>query len=203
MKGLLLKDYYLLVKNGKLMLLVILGSIIIAAFFQKVTFLVCYPSVLAGILSMLLIQLDAKDKWELYSHTLPYTKGQLVSVKYLVGLIASAIVFILSALAQFISWHVQDIYHSASFLQLLFFLFIMSLIGPAIFLPLVFKWGAEKGRLIYYLVIGALMGISTQLSFEENNNTSVVITIVIALIIIVLYILSWRLSINLYKKREL
>lgn len=206
MKGLVLKDYYLLVKNGKMLLLVIFGFIILAAIFQDITFFVYYPAVFAGMLPMVLIQIDEKDKWQIYSHTLPYTKEQLVSVKYLVGLLVSVLIFILSTIAQFISMNIQGVFNATIFLQMLFSLFIMSLLGPALLLPFIFKLGAEKGRLIYYLVIGALMGISTQLTYEDkaiNNDAAAVIPVVIAAIVIALYVFSWRLSITFYKKRDL
>ena len=85
-------------------------------------------------------------------------------------------------------------------------LLILGLIGPTFLLPFVFKFGAEKGRIAFYVMIGfvcAVITLLTGLGFQAILPFSKPVLIGICGIGILLYILSWQLSILFFKKREL
>ena len=75
-------------------------------------------------------------------------------------------------------------------------------------LPILFRFGAEKGRLAYLIFIGVICGGITALSLSassKNVSAATMPTPTLGLCVgaIMLYILSWRLSVALYQKREL
>ena len=89
MKGLLLKDIYMAVQFYRAVLLVVAVFLLLTIFGDGSLIFLAYPTMISGMLPITLLSYDTHFKWEQYSGTLPYTRAQLVTVKYLVGLIFS------------------------------------------------------------------------------------------------------------------
>lgn len=79
--------------------------------------------------------------------------------------------------------------------------------GPSLMLPFLFKFGSEKGRIAYYIVIGLLCAsgvIATGAGFQLSaGSESLWVLALIAGVAIAVYTLSWLLSIAFYKQKEL
>ena len=92
-------------------------------------------------------------------------------------------------------------------LSLLSALQFLAIAPPALCLPLIFKWGVEKGRILFLVMIGIVFGGSAALALgvEDGGSFSLPGNLSVWLLLgaIVLYALSWRLSIRLYRSREL
>ena len=97
MKGLLLKDLYMAAKYCRSILLVIVVFLSISFLGEDNLIFGFYPCLFCGMIPASLLSYDERSKWNVYCGTLPYTRAQFVSVKYLFGLCAGAVVFILSA----------------------------------------------------------------------------------------------------------
>ncbi|NMP37237.1 MAG: ABC-2 transporter permease [Clostridiales bacterium] len=100
MKGLLLKDFYMIGKYCRSFVLILTVFLVVSCFGNDNTFFIIYPVLIAGMIPVTLISYDEREKWHIYSETLPYTRAQFVSVKYLIGLLFELTVFLLSAAAQ-------------------------------------------------------------------------------------------------------
>ena len=209
MKGLLLKDAYMAAKYCRAYLLIVAVFLIAAPFSGDNLFLMMYPCILASMVPVNLLAYDAQSKWEQYAGTLPCSRAQLVSAKYLIGLFASCGVLVLIALVQGVRMAVGSIP-----VQALGSLMAMSLISsfvvPAITLPLIFRFGPEKGRILYMVVVGIACGISAVVSitqsptlFSREISTELPVLGLICLAAAVVYGASWYLSILFYKTREL
>lgn len=209
MKGLLLKDAYMAAKYCRAYLLIVAVFLIAAPFSGDNLFLMMYPCILASMVPVNLLAYDAQSKWEQYAGTLPCSRAQLVSAKYLIGLFASCGVLVLIALVQSIRMALGGIP-----VQALGSLMAMSLISsfvvPAITLPLIFRFGPEKGRILYLVVVGMACGISAAVSisssptlFSREISPELPVLGLACLAAAVLYGASWYLSILFYKKREL
>ncbi|MGM9628133.1 MAG: ABC-2 transporter permease [Faecousia sp.] len=209
MKGLLLKDAYMAAKYCRAYLLIVAVFLIAAPFSGDNLFLMMYPCILASMVPVNLLAYDAQSKWEQYAGTLPCSRAQLVSAKYLIGLFASCGVLVLIALVQGVRMAVGSIP-----VQALGSLMAMSLISsfvvPAITLPLIFRFGPEKGRILYMVVVGIACGISAVVSitqsptlFSREISTELPVLGLICLAAAVVYGASWYLSILFYKMREL
>ncbi len=99
MKGLLLKDFYQLTKYCRAYLAVALVFAAAAAVNNNMFFLV-YPMIMVSVIPINLISYDEKSKWNLYAGALPYSRRQLVSVKYVIALVVFCAAFLLLAAAQ-------------------------------------------------------------------------------------------------------
>ena len=209
MKGLLLKDAYMAAKYCRPYLLIVAVFLIAAPFSGDNLFLMMYPCILASMVPVNLLAYDAQSKWEQYAGTLPCSRAQLVSAKYLIGLFASCGVLVLIALVQGIRMAVGSIPVQALG-SLMAMSMISSFVVPAITLPLIFRFGPEKGRILYMVVVGIACGISAVVSitqsptlFSREISTELPVLGLICLAAAVVYGASWYLSILFYKMREL
>lgn len=143
-----------------------------------------------------------------YSGTLPYTKTQIVSGKYLIGLLAQLAVLVATGIGQAVKMSLAGGFVFGDFAVLMLLMLIVSTLSSSICLPFVFKLGVEKGRTAYYVMIGFVCGASVlassilrgQLVSEIQPNF---ILALVAVVGIGIYILSWYLSIVFFKKREI
>jgi ABC-2 type transport system permease protein len=207
MKGLLLKDLYMVSGYCRAFLLIVAVFLAVSFFGDDNVFFVVYPVMVAGIIPVTLISYDERDKWLQYSGTLPYTRSQLVSSKYLIGLIFGVAAFAISMVATAVRMLMQGYFSVREFLTMGMILLVLGLIGPMLLLPFIFKFGAEKGRIAFYVMLGiicaagtVLAGFGVQTVFSLN---SLWIFVVICGIALALYALSWRVSIQIFLKREL
>lgn len=207
MKGLLLKDFYLMIHYCRAFLLMILLFAGIAVVGDESMFFILYPCLIAGMISMTLYSYDEREKWTAYAGTLPYTKAQLVSAKYGMGLIANMLILVLVAITQAVRMIGNASFSLNEYLLLLVLAAATGLIGPTILMPFVFRYGAEKGRIMYYIVIGVCCAASTSLLNVDRTITFRVLGIreiaCIGLGAVLLYAMSWMLSIACCKKREI
>jgi len=94
------------------------------------------------------------------------------------------------------------------FLVLMMLLLVIASVASSLTLPFVFKYGVEKGRGAYYVMIGVVCAgsiIATTI-FKEGLQNEIHLNSVLPIACIVgvaIYALSWYLSIVFYKTREI
>ena len=163
MKALLLKDFYVLWKQMKAFLVLILLFSALPGSYNAI-FAVTY----AAMLPYSCVAYDERSKWDQLAAMMPYSNRDLVLSRYILGWIAGAGACLLSLLLQegFTLILHQDVYPDTLIAS-----FFVCLSTLAITLPLIFRFGVERGRLIMFLIIflvcgsaGALSGIADSLS---------------------------------------
>jgi len=208
MKGLLLKDWYMTKKYCRYYLFVSIGFIILSLISEGNMFFIFYPCLLCGMIPVNLLGYDERSRWTEYVGTLPYTKKQIVSAKYLIGLFAQIAMLTMTCIAQGIKMGFAHEFVLKEFLVLVMLLLVMATITSSLTLPFIFKLGVEKGRAAYYVMIGVtcagsivasnLLSVEVQAEIKLNG-----ILPFICLVGIGIYALSWYLSVVFYQKREL
>jgi len=104
--------------------------------------------------------------------------------------------------------HMSGTFVLGDLLVLMLMLLALSTVTSSVSLPFMFKWGVEKGRIAYYVMIGVVCGGSVAASAllrgsaQEQIQPDGILP-VLALGGIGLYALSWYLSVRFYEKREL
>ena len=152
MKGLIYKDLIVLWKQGKMYLLIILIFSLIPQL-TRAGFAMAY----AAILPYTIIAYDEQSKWNRLAIMMPYTDAQLVLSKYLLSWAAILLVMVPSAASRTVDYLVKG---QAALLvaeyQEVVILTAVSALFTAIILPLVFRFGVERGRLavIPLVVVG-------------------------------------------------
>ena len=206
MQGLLLKDWYMIKKYCRAYLLLTVIFTVVSFFGEDNFFLIFYPCLLCGVIPVNLIAYDENSRWTQYSEALPYTRAQIVSSKYLIGIFIQLAVMILTIIAQSVRMNMAGNFSLSELLMIALTMLSIAGLSSAICLPFIFKMGVEKGRTAYYVMVGIVCAgaVSASMVFGEQAEAQIDLPIaIIAVISVAIYALSWYLSIQFYKKREL
>ena len=209
MKGLLLKDGYQTVSQMKTMYLTVVVVLVVWMFStsDSYAFPISYAAIFLGVLPVNLLGYDQNSGWVEYSLTLPVSKKVLVAEKYLVGLLCAAASVVIGGL-----FVVVLSLRKGAALDGTALFFVGNgvntiLLMNGISLPLMYRFGAEKARMIYILTFagfGALIAGGGALVDEFQTNgrfqASIGLGAVLFVVVLVLYVLSWRLSVAWYGK---
>lgn len=208
MKGLLLKDWYMIKNYCRSYILISVVFIVLSVIGNGDMFFVFYPCLLCGMIPVTLLGYDERSRWTEYSGTMPYTRAQIVSGKYLIGLFAQLTAILLMGIVQGIRIKISQDYSFHDFSVLMLLMMSMAALTASIPLPFIFKLGVEKGRMAYYIMIGfacaasvlASNALRDQLLPELRTDIFLWILLILG---IGAYSLSWYLSVVFYKKREI
>ena len=204
MKGLLLKDWYMIKRYCRFVYLMILAFIVGSLFLPNFMTFLSYPFLFAAITPLTLYSYDEREKWNVYSGALPVSRAQLVSVKYIIGLLSEAAVLLLSVVLRLAA---RPFVPEGTFDDVLSILIMsaLSLVTPAVTLPLMFRLGAEKGRIAFTIVLAffaaAFVAFLNNAKSALQSGTAHIHPALLC-VALALYGASWLLSIALYKKRE-
>ncbi len=195
MKALLLKDYCVLWKQLRFFLLFILIFSALPGGFNGV-FAVTY----AALLPYSCIAYDERSKWDQMAAMMPYTARDLVLSRYVLGWIAAAGACALSLVLQGIFSSILDTGFYPVTLVLAFFACLATL---ALTLPLIFRFGVERGRLIMFLIIFLVCGSAGALGAvtDTSSGPPPVAVWLLLPVSLVLTALSIPLSVRWYAKR--
>lgn len=204
MKGLLLKDTYQLVKQCKVFFLIDVFFLAAGIFLDGVGMFALFPVMLSGTLPITLLSLDERSGWNGYRGTLPYTDGQIVSEKYMFGLIvqaATSVIVLAALIVKGIVYGDLDIMGNVAAIGAIF---AGSLVFPALCLPFCFKFGTEKGRIVYFIVIALIIGVFSSVlnktAVDTENLTNIGRSAIVPCVMVIpVYAVSWAVSVPLLK----
>lgn len=213
MKGLLLKDAYQLWSYTRWIILASVAMMLMGTFFMKEgsNFFMLYGGLLLGILPMTLLAYDQNGRFSAYCAALPVTKEQIVGGKYIIGLCGLVLAELFAAAALGVaSLHWTAVDH-ALVVSTLVQVGMTTLLNSAVLLPLNYRFGYEKAKYAFYLMVGlvaALMGFGVSANEDGlarnllPQGVPPLALLGIVLIVLALYALSWRLSVAWYGKAE-
>ncbi|MFZ3152138.1 MAG: ABC-2 transporter permease [Anaerolineaceae bacterium] len=205
MKGLILKDIFNLKVQGHFYLFFILIFTVVSFISEDVNTLGGVIALICAMVPITALGLDEKNNWDKYALTLPVVRKDLVLSKYYLGIlcavIGSVVSFILTGL--FSDFSLTTLYTTLIF-------FVISLFYLSLMLPLMFKFGVEKGR-ISMLMVAFLPALAISFlanrfpgMFSTGQQASMLQFLPIAvtgLILISLFV-SITISIRIYNKKE-
>lgn len=203
MKGLIIKDLYMIVKYCKMFFLIDIVFIVTAFLSADNTMFMMFPILFSGVIPITLLSYDERCGWNVYSGTLPYSKTQVVSAKYLTGLflgiLTSAIILVVMMM-RMVTLGETDF--AEAFINVIAML-ATSLVFPALCLPFCFKFGTEKGRIVYFVVIFLVTAGGMSIVDADSDSFDIAgIIPIIPTVIVLLYIISWVISVMLYKRKN-
>lgn len=208
MKGLVEKDLLVLWKTSRIYLFLILLFCAMGCIGEKTswTFLF-YPVLLSGTLAVSAASYDERSRWVRYSTSLPCTRGQAVAAKYLVGLVCTALGYVVMLLGILAAQILHGGLPGEG-------VWILLTIGPAVaflldgvMLPLIFWLGTEKGRVAYIfalIAVSALVGFFVfALASPEGVALPRAAYVLAPLCGAAVYGASWGVSTAIYRRKEL
>ncbi len=196
--ALLLKDVFLIRKRNLIMLFAIAIFIVLAGVRGGLV-----NTVMATMMPLLMgfttLAYDQNDGWEAYACALPFSRIQIVKSKYVLALI-SIVVSILLVLIVGLAASVLEL---KTMLSNAVTQFTFGSLFVAINYPLILKFGFEKSRLYYILVMIGLMSIGSALStFQKGPSMPVTLAFALPVAALAGLIASYFLSCSIMKKKE-
>lgn len=203
MKALLLKDFLTLSKMIRTIIIIMLIVACVPQLNMSVFFMVY-----CAMLPISALGYDERTKWDVQAAMMPYRPWEIVLGKYVLGYLILAVATVLALLANVIVGSVtgspltadQYLMIATYALAVTFFL--------SITLPLVFRFGVEKGRLAMGIGLGVGFGVLVALIPLLSNNMDAIMLTKAQVVILVLAaativnLLSIRLSVAIYQKKR-
>ncbi len=200
MKGLLLKDWYTLIKQMKIMLVLMLVFACVPGY-SMAAFTVVY----AAMLPVTALANDERSKWDELAAMLPYSVREIVGGKYVLGVTAVAAAG--AAVAQLILSRFGWTQFDAEAAFALLFTACLALIMLAINLPVMFRLGVEKGRVLFTILICASAAAGVILSDKlsaliDGIGSPVAAALVLLAIAAAAQIASFEVSVRFYEMKR-
>ncbi len=217
MKGLIKKDLYNL-SSYKMTLLIALIFCSCFVLMDNINFGPVIFSVMLGMIALSTFNYDETSKSEKYILSLPVTKKEIVLSKYVLGVFSSVLGAFLGMAITILLVEIYNMVNTSSAIsysiESLHSTTIGSIFGvsfiQAIQIPSIYKWGAERGRIQMFIIIviiavvGVLLG-SLLKGVDVSTLTKIfnqygLILIIIATIL--MYVISYKISLKIYKNKE-
>lgn len=205
MKGLLIKDFYM-VKKHCMMLIGISLLFFGISLFGKTIYFAYYPLAIISILPMNILGFEDHYRWNKTEVTLPVSRTQAVLEKYFLLFIFIIPAIIISNLVFFFVFSF-DLKEIVSLVSIMLF---TSVIVPSIVFPVCFKIGYTRARVFIGILIPILMGAIVFINVGNLSGEMLIIgkftpqqnAYLFAVAAVILLGISMLLSISFYKKRE-
>ena len=199
MTALIKKDFYEAFTSFRSLIVIMLLFGVVAAVSVNASFLAAYLVILPGSLSSSLVNLEEKEKWNSFCMTLPVTRKDIITAKYIFTLILIAAGAVMVTLISLIHGQTDILYT--------FMLYVsIGLAVPTLTLPLTYQFGADKARYLT-MFISILLTLSV---INMDSDTSAITMMlakfspfVMAAVMIVLFAASWMLSSAIYERKEI
>lgn len=206
MKGLIIKDLFALRKQGKMMLMITAFYIAFSIFTRNISMLGSMTALLCAMLPITTLSYDEYCKWDRYALAMPTSGRTIVLSKYILGGMLSLTAFVFVSAASSV---IAAITGEMTVGEAIFTCFVVSVISLAVqsvFLPVLFKFGVEKGRFLLlpvFIVPAGILYLLSKLGFTlPDTRTLKLLAYLSPAAVIVIMVISIFLSINIYRKKE-
>lgn len=193
MKALVMKDAYVLWKQLRIYVLVLAVMSLVGGAFNNI-----FVVVWCSMLPYTAIAYDERSRWGRMAAMMPYTRRDIVLSKYVLGWIcmagAAALGIAVQTAAALVGREGPDLV-----------LLLTSLLGGVaaldITLPMIFRFGVEKGRLVFMIVIFgvAILGGASASVVEEMGRIPLPAMVIMTLLAAAATAVSIPLSMKLYR----
>lgn len=218
MKGLLIKDFKLMLnqKNFFILIVLILGATACFLDFDYY-FLIGYFMFICSLFTISTISYDEFDNGNAFLFTLPFSRSRYVEEKYCFGILAGTcswfLSFVITTIIQMINSN--NFIFSDWMLSTLVMLPIM-LVMLAILIPFQLKYGSENGRIAIIIFLGggfvvcyllanllaqSQINFNALISFINNVDPLIILLIIFAICLAILFV-SMKISKRIVLKKE-
>jgi len=206
MKGLFVKDFIIIKKNGLILLFASALFFVLSIAAVQSMYFSYYSIALISLLPVTVMAYDEAYKWNKYEVLLPISRKLAVCEKYLLLIILVIPAILIECIIFCFALH----FSFDNVLSLMYLMLFCGLIAPVIVLPVTFRFGYLKGKLTNILIVGILAASISIINMKnisggtmiEGNFTPVQDAFLFAVIAVLMLIISLLISIFAYKKRE-
>lgn len=201
MGGLILKDLYGLKQQLKIYIIIAVVWLLIAVTTRDMSFFSGLVMMFTFLVPITSLAYDEKSRFDAYALTMPVKRSDIVLSKYLLSLICGAVCALAGFFVNVIC--MNDIFETAVATLILL---CVGIFFSSIVLPLLFRFGVEKGRTIMMAVlllpvILALLFSKFDVAIPENEFIKYSLLFV-PVITAVVFFVSFQISKKIYEKKE-
>ena len=201
MKGLVWKDICTLLKQTKFILLLMVLFACLPGYSMS-AFAIFY----GAMLPITALAYDERSKWDELAAMMPYSVKEIVGSKYVLGLLLVGSISALSIAARIVTGIIKATPFDAEGIMSTVILACLSLVLLMVDLPLMFRLGVEKGRIIYILLtcVGVVAGVSyiDQLMAVLDSMMVSTMLLIVLLVTAVGLGVSYCISARIYRVRR-
>jgi len=210
MKGLLLKDFCLLKKQMKLMVVFVIFYAIWAVAAKIPSMMGTMVILLSIMMPITSMSYDETGQWYRYAFSLPIPRRTLVLSKYVLGFLVALGGLVVSAIGNLVVLSLTNWENSLeSWLIIVGFLEI-GMIFLSIIIPVLFQFGVEKGRFLVVVIavvpslLIAMLGSLLKTSGVPMPSAEVLQAILYSspLFTFAVFLISFRISVRICQKKE-
>ena len=220
MKGLLIKDFSIMAKQKKFGVMFILLSIFLG-YSMEPSFVIAYMPVIAMSLAFSTMAYDDLDNGMAFLMALPGSRKNYTIEKYLFSGIVIALAWLVGVVVSLVMYTLKkESFSMGEVMGTDLMLLLLILIMCCVILPIILKYGNEKGRIVLFAVFG--VGILIAVGGKEivgflqqklgGDITAVIVGIkeipialimaVVAGICLLSFFVSFAISNGIMKKKE-
>lgn len=212
MKGLILKDLYLIKAFAKQYVIVLAFMTIWAIAMKAMSFLGIYFILMGAMILLSVMSLDDAVSFNRFALTMPISERTLIQSKYLIFILTvsagGAIALIISGIVSFLSVEMNQEFGWQEIMPSL----TLFVVATSIAFPVIWLKGAEKGRYAYMAAIlglGGIVYVAVKVCLKYNISLDALETLpnalfvgVFACICMIALLISYFVSVFLVRKKE-
>ena len=218
MKGLLIKDFKLMLMQKNFFIIIIVVACLISISSQDPTFMIGFITLILSLFTVSTISYDEFDNGNAFLFTLPITRTSYVMEKYCLGLLAGCGTWIFATILGMIATVFKGTLTITDLIMIALLILPIMIVIQAIMLPFQLKFGGEKGRIAMIGAFGilAIIGIMVVKGAKAIFNVDIVnvfntlptvsmgMAVIFAIIIaLAILLVSMKISISIMNKKEL
>ncbi len=159
MTGLILKDFLILRRTLRSYLLILAIYVAVAFLgYWSASFVGGFMMVMVAMLPMNVFAYDKQAQWDVYGLSLPVGRTKTVAARYLAVLImftASAVLTTVLGVVLTIAGRMEE--SLGEYLLACAICVVMSMLVNAMMLPILYKFGPERARIMFFGVMGVIV----------------------------------------------
>lgn len=215
MKSLVLKDLFNIGHNAKSMLFILVAFAAAFIPFSGVEGYIFECAILCSMMIVTTFSFDDNSKWTRYAMIMPVSKKELVGGKFIVLVIFCAVGSLFGLVVGSIGGLITnkitlDLVGIGELLFLDLISWVIALIFGSMSIPLVFKFGAERGRVLlvvsFLIPAGICFGIYqllTTLGVERTDQLVFILLCCSPLLALAWCYVMYQISYRIFAKQEL
>lgn len=207
MKGLILKDLYNLRKYSIMVFVILAFNGMLMFMMDSVHFLCSFITLMLAATAFNSFAYDIQCKWDEYALSMPITKKDIVKSKYILALLFILFGTVLSIFIGLLRNIFKQTNNIADTLTASYTIFVIAALFVCLLLPLVYKFGFERSRVIIIAIMGipiaaVLVIIQTGVQIALDEKLIHTLLGFSPLLLIVSILLSFVVSYTVYRNKE-
>ena len=216
MKGLLIKDFKLMLMQKNFFIIIIVVACLISISSQDPTFMIGFITLILSLFTVSTISYDEFDNGYPFLLTLPFSRKTYVLEKYVYGLILGTGGWIVSVMICSLMLIVQGKPVTSDMLIGAFVILPMFLVIESLMIPVHLRFGGEKGRYALIACVGVLVVIGfvvmkiveifhidvLPLILAIDALSPVMFMVILLMIGFLIMLVSLKVSLSIMNKKE-